>query len=109
MSNTYVYKSNRTLEDNVICEDQRADFVEECCELLKYYPRKNGMGQIKFANRRQYIKDKILMLQNEFLCHVYRTDVEFLVYKCPTIADIDCYCRKIIYREWPDDIDVEVT
>lgn len=106
----YIYKENRGIENMLLDPDSRPQAVEDIYGLVKsHHPKKNGIGQIVYKNRYQYIKDKVLMLEDEFLCHVYRTDVEFLVYKCPTIADIDCYCRKIIYREWPDDIDVEVT
>lgn len=109
MSNNY-YKPNRILEDDVLTSDSRPEAVEFISDALRYHvPPHSGMGEIKYRNRYQYIQDKLKMLQDEFLCKIYRSDVEFMVYKCLTIADIDCYCRKIIYREWPDDIDVEVT
>lgn len=101
----YVYKENRELENVILDPDSRSQAVEDIWDYLKpgnHRRKLHGIGQIVYKNRYQYIKDKLIMLEDEFLCKIYKPDVEFLIYKCPTIADIDCYCRKIFYREWSD-------
>lgn len=50
-----------------------------------------GFGELKYKDRLQYIEDKAKIYLHEMMVTISRSDIDHLVRKCGTIADIDAY------------------
>lgn len=51
----------------------------------------HSFGEIKYKDRLQYIEDKAKIYLHEMMVAISRSDIDHLVRKCKTTADIDAY------------------
>jgi len=79
------------------------EFVDWLWHYLEYHiPKKNGLGQLKRLNKRQFIRDKLEMLKDEFCCKITYEDVTHIVFDAWDYNDVDRMCRDIILRNFED-------
>lgn len=62
-----------------------------------------GYGELKYKDRLQYIEDKAKIYRWEMNVDIDRNDIDHLVRKCGTIADIDAYFMLLYdYTHFPE-------
>lgn len=77
-----------------------AKYITNCVlgpiKLVKH----SAWGQLKYINRKQYIRDKLCMIRDEFLATPTEDDINYVCHHCFTRESIDIYCRGIIGRAY---------
>lgn len=77
------------------------EFVDWLWYYLEYHiPKTNGLGQLKRLNKKQYIRDKLELLKDEFLCPITYEDVRHVVVDSWSFDDVDRTCRDILLRHF---------
>lgn len=62
--------------------------------------RFSPIGELKYRNRKQYIRDKLCMIRDEFHVMPTEKDISHICRKLYTRFSIDLYCRQIINRAY---------
>lgn len=77
--------------------------VNDVWEHLKHHiPKNHGLGIVYYKNRKQYIKEKLEMFMDEFMCDITYEDVVYICTKCWSEDTINKACRAIFERCYPD-------
>lgn len=76
-----------------------SNYIIDCVRGPNQYRRSSPWGVLKFIDRRQYIRDKLCMIRDEFFVMASEDDIRYLVKHCFTRDTIDKYCRRLFFRE----------